>query len=110
VTVDLSDYNPLDEKWRWCYYCKADCWPEPENQQHGSDCPMVTGLWPITEQDEDPWTKGFYSRCCTCSEPFNLGDTYVLVDVETDKASRLPDCGEVTCVGCAVAREVHPAN
>lgn len=104
--MDLSGYDPLDEKWRWCYYCKADCWPEPDNQRHASDCPTVTGLYPVTEQDEDPWIKGTYGACCACLRPFALGDRYVLIDVDTNRPATSPTRSEVTCVGCAAVAMV----
>lgn len=81
----MSDFDPADEDHRWCIYCLADCWLEPENQQHQNDCPQTTGLYPVTTVDLD-MPGGF--GCCDCPDPFGVGDHYVVQD-ET-----------VLCLGC----------
>lgn len=104
--VDLGDFNPLDERLRWSIFCNADCWPEPENQRHDTNCPISTGIYTVSARDEDPWIKDTYGACCTCGEPFHLGDTYALVDVDTGKPAVRPLAGEATCMGCAALAHV----
>ena len=98
----------MNDRWRWCVYCGADCWPEPENQRHAQECPVTTGLYTIGPDDEDPWIKGTYGGCCSCGTVFQLGDHYVLIDSDTGKPATSPECSETTCVGCAALAMVAP--
>lgn len=82
-------YNPLDEKWRWCVYCNADCWPEVP--PHAKDCPLVTGLYPV---DEDMLTNEVR---CGCGYVFQHGDLYV--ETEVTKIGPDTHC-VVACIGC----------
>lgn len=104
----LPDEN--DERFRWCVYCGADCAVDEDEQEHKSDCPVSTGLWPVRAED--------YHRCSHCGEvdvdaccmdcgaPFKLGDVYVLRDADTGEIARRPYVGEVVCVGCGAQVEV----
>lgn len=93
-------FDPLDEAYRWCIYCRADCWPEPEHQQHDADCPIVTGIYPVTDAERDP--HGELPCCTACSGQFVLGEVYLLVDVDTGAVAPVPDTGLVVCIGCAL--------
>ena len=86
--------DPLDERRRWCVWCGADCWPDPEYQDHDADCPQTTGLYPVTADD---LVDGML--CAECRTPFRLGDLYArqLTDDE--------DVFVIVCVGCRV---LHP--
>lgn len=97
----LASFDPLDDRFRWCIYCGADCWPEPDNQNHDLDCPMTTGLYPITSADLDPW--GGYGSCCLCHVPFGVNDLYMLIDDNTGHArTGVPSAMSwVVCLGCA---------
>ena len=79
--------DPLDPAYRWCVYCGADCWPEPEAQRHHRDCPVRTGLYPVRAAEIGPY--GF--RCCRCPVVLAVGDCYVLIG------------SEAVCVGCGTA-------
>jgi len=95
----LSDYDPLDPAYRWCVYCGADCWPEPECQQHRESCPAVTGLYLVRDADLVPHGFG----CCRCPVTFWVGDRYVLIGLGTARPATGPELGEVVCVGCGAA-------
>ena len=82
--VAFPDFDPLDPAYRWCVYCGADCWPEPEAQRHHRDCPARTGLYPVRAAEIGPY--GF--RCCRCPVVLAVGDCYVLIG------------SEAVCVGC----------
>lgn len=91
-------FDSLSERYRWCIYCKADCWPEPEHQKHNVDCPMATGLWPITEDDYN------MDMCCgMCSEKFEMGEHSMQFDLHTHEVVLRGDMLEVICIGCAAA-------
>jgi hypothetical protein len=95
-----NDFNPLDDKYRYCVYCFADCWPEPENQRHGPNCPVVTGLFPVMEMERLP--DGTFGGCSYCAVPLKLGDVYVLVNDDTGTVTKgRPTTGWVVCLGCA---------
>lgn len=91
-------FDPLDERYRWCIYCQADCWPEPENQRHQDDCPLVTGLYPV---DQDMVERG--AQCGYgdgCGHVFQLGEFYMATEVKQDG----PDTyTTAACIGCASA-------
>jgi hypothetical protein len=94
-------FDPLDEQYRYCMYCKADCWPEPENQKHDLSCPMETGLYPV---DDDTI---YHEGCCgQCGITFQPGDFEMNIDMETGKVvARFENnkCYEVVCVSCGTA-------
>lgn len=83
----LADYDPLDDKYRWCIYCGCDCWPD--DADHASDCPQTTGIYPVTPED-------IGTQCCDCGAEFQEGDTYALQPSDVDNFY----C--VVCAGCAV--------
>jgi hypothetical protein len=97
-------FDALDEKYRWCIYCKADCWLELENQRHDKTCPFETGLFPV---DSDTIERG---GCCgQCSTPFELDDFEMNVDMKTGEiVSKFEPYRsyEIVCVGCATAIKV----
>lgn len=90
----------MTDEFRWCVHCGADCWPDKDDQEHASDCPVTTGLWPVTMAElgmrgpDDPYAHGMV--CMDCNTPFELGDVYALRP--TDEG----DVFEIVCVGCRV--------
>lgn len=101
-------FDPLDEQYRYCIYCKADCWPDPAYQQHDKTCPFETGLYPV---DDD--TIAHEGCCSQCSVPFVPGDFEMNVDMKTGKVVKRfePDKWyEIVCVGCATALDVLGAD
>lgn len=106
---DALSFDPLDPALRYCVYCQADCWPEPENRQHAGDCPTQTGVYPILEQDRNPW--GNFGDCGGCHTPFTLGDLYVLADVRTETITGpAPEHGYVRCLGCGATGDKPKEN
>lgn len=98
-----------EAKYRWCVHCKADCWVD--DPEHAADCPSVTGLWPVREQELQPCRKcgtPAHGMCCMdCGAELKLGDFYVLRDADTGGiASERPHVGEVVCVGCGAMTDV----
>jgi hypothetical protein len=99
-----------DDPFRFCVYCAADCYEdEPE---HTSDCPSVTGLYPVRAADlGSPCVHcgqpSLGMQCWICHEPFEVGDFYVLVGGEPKPENAVPGIegayfgGTVTCIGCA---------
>lgn len=99
---------------RRCVHCGVDCfadgWEEgderayrDENEvEHADDCPMVTGLFPVTMAElgmrgpNDPYAHGMI--CMDCHAPFALGDVYARRDVD--------GVFEIVCVGCRVLSEI----
>lgn len=109
VTPEMREAEPF----RWCIYCDADC--EASSPEHAEDCPLTTGLFPVTEQDMTPrcpqcgYTAGM--ACAACLRRLALGDSYVLRDV-SDGQVRVPTDGSVNepvCVGCGALSEVRPS-
>jgi hypothetical protein len=98
-----EDFDPLDDKWRWCVYCKADCWPEVENQEHADDCPTVTGRYPV-----EP--NGGPSACCRCEVELKVGGFYrhICVREAGDTGDELADAPvyETVCEDCAMQVEL----
>lgn len=93
-------FEPLDEKYRWCVYCGADCWPEPENQQHKGDCPSVTGLWPVSQEDVE---RG--ASCGKeCGHVFQLGEYYMHTEVEENGPDKVVT---VACIACAFGEHME---
>jgi hypothetical protein len=94
----LRNIDPLGEKYRWCIYCKADCWPEKENQQHADDCPQMTGLYPVDQRMLDNQVRCGYGED-GCGYVFQSGDIYTMTEVE----HRGPHTfGTVSCIECAM--------
>lgn len=103
--MDLGDFNPLDDKYRWCIYCQADCWPEHENQQHAQECLTNTGIYPVRADEALP--TGDLGVCTACSHPFALGDFYVHVSDETGLVVNRPAPESrtwIACVPCGVTQ------
>lgn len=94
-------FDSLSEQYRWCIYCKADCWPEPEHQKHNPDCPMTTGVYPVTDDDYN------MEMCCSmCSERFEQGSSNIVIDIVTGEVSPHALISTVICIGCAAAISV----
>lgn len=94
--MSIPFFDPLDEKYRWCIYCNADCWPELENQRHGVDCPSVTGLYPVDQGMVD-----HHAECGGgCGHVFKLGEVYMHTQVEHNGPDTTVTVG---CIGCASA-------
>lgn len=91
-------FDSLDDQYRWCIFCKADCWPEQENQEHAADCPQSTNLWPVSDDDYK-----CEMCCCMCSERFDKDSHSVLVDAVTGEITTLALVSTVICIGCAAA-------
>jgi hypothetical protein len=104
--VNIPFFDPLDEKYRWCIYCQADCWPEPENQQHAADCPRTTGLFPVTQDMVDNRVE-----CCYgdngCGHVFQLGEFYMDTEVETNGPDTVVT---VACIGCALRESLSDTD
>jgi hypothetical protein len=101
---EIPLFDPLADANRWCVYCGADCWPEPENRRHAAACPMVTGAYPVLEQDRAP--DGTFGACTVCSDPFALGDLYLLASDETGLSVDCPpedSTSWVVCLPCGAA-------
>jgi hypothetical protein len=99
----MSAFDPLDERFRWCIFCKADCWPDREYQEHAEDCPSATNLWPVTGAD-----LAYGLACIDCHVELNLGDFYAQVDV-TEPGEEIR-CFEVVCIGCKAAHDLLGAD
>jgi hypothetical protein len=88
----LPTFDPLDDQYRWCIYCRADCWPELEDQRHSPVCPDTTGLYPVDEQ-----LLSCRGGCGSCGSIFRAGDVYMHIE----QASAGLDTVEVACIYCA---------
>lgn len=101
------DFDPMDEAFRWCVFCKADCWPDPEFQSHDDDCPNVTGIFPIDERTMPPTAfkeNGAPDiRCCRCDR--TMTTHYRLVDAPGTEGAD-PPVKLVVCDDCAMAVEL----
>lgn len=100
--------DETEDRFRWCIYCKADCWLDAEDQEHATDCPQTTGVWPVTERDlgirgpDDPYAHGM--KCMDCEADFKVGDHYTHRPIGDHPL--LPGMDpipgyEVICLGCA---------
>jgi hypothetical protein len=85
-----SGTEDTGDQYRWCIYCQADCWLEPENQQHTPSCPTLTGVYPVL-----PPGVG----CTACHVRLHPGDVYTLADVDTETVNGCQS-GFVVCLGC----------
>jgi hypothetical protein len=82
---------------RYCVYCSADCYLEPENQTHTTTCPVSTGLYPVGRAEVQVGMV-----CATCDQEFERGGFYVLANVTTGMVDQpSPEGGGVMCVSCA---------
>jgi hypothetical protein len=94
-----------EERYRWCVYCGADCWPDVEHQEHADDCPTVTGRHPIVGDpglpDDHP-AKDAPIRCARC--PKLLTDHYRTVQIEGGSTPVY----ECVCDNCALADFIDP--
>jgi hypothetical protein len=109
----VSELDPF----RYCVYCAADCYED--EPQHKSDCPSITGLFPIRENDLGPkcGNCGYQpGMCCgKCHTPFAIGDFYVNREMGAATqeigapfpARDISDARiyEVLCVGCGAQAE-----
>lgn len=106
----------MEDPYRFCVYCRADFKPDdveiPGFQpEHASDCPFVTGVYPVLERDLGPKCvhcgRGAFGgmQCMDCDQPLELGDHYMYRTVDEGDPSLPPMEGapvyEVICVGCA---------
>lgn len=78
---------------RPCVYCGAAWWgerfPDPD---HTIDCPMVTGLFPVTDAE-----VADQMVCPICHDEFARGDSYARVPITDDTVV-------IVCIICAVLR------
>lgn len=69
--ADLADeLGNLEDPFRWCVYCGADCYPDADEQWHDEDCPSITGRYPIDHPNEKPEPP---HACCRCEKEFERG-------------------------------------
>jgi len=85
-----------------CIYCGAP-WPTIHHEiDHKTDCPSVTGLFPVLDRDLGQkvpcpcgrvgrWPGGF--GCTACGHQFVLGEVYVLREIG-------PEFNAVVCLSC----------
>lgn len=92
----MSDGNPTDDAYRWCVYCKGDCWPEREHQEHADDCPFVTGRFPL-----DPEHHRHGMCCANCGR--EITDYYRHVPVRHMNGDGEIPVYECVCDDCAIA-------
>lgn len=96
----------VDDAYRWCIYCGADCWLE--EPAHYALCPFEIGLFPVTEKEIRP--HGF--ACVECGVEFKVGDVYVhrplgiADEVEILGLTQSFQAMECVCVGCGT-RSLH---
>lgn len=106
-----------DERYRYCVFCGVDC--HDDEPVHKADCPSVTGVYPVREQDFGPKCfhcgKGAFGgmRCMDCGAELKLGDHYMHRLVE-EGDPLLPgaegaEINEVICVGCKAKEELADA-
>jgi hypothetical protein len=98
-----------EDPYRFCVFCNADCYED--DAEHAADCPSVTGVFPVREQDFGPTCvhcgKGAFGgmRCSDCGAALRLGDHYMHREVEPGDPSVPGIAGAsvqmVICVGCA---------
>lgn len=103
------------EPFRWCVYCDADCdLPEPP---HEDDCPQVTGIYPVRDEDCGPPCAHCGKRsfdvptCSTCGTALEVGDRYMLRELDPGDPL-LPgvegaSVSELICVGCAASDAIE---
>lgn len=81
-----------------CVYCGADG-PDPIlDIEHQEDCPSITNLFPVREQDIEP--HGFC--CLRCGDPFKIGDVYTTIPYEDENGHIDNMMVEILCLSCAV--------
>ena len=101
--------DELEDRYRWCVFCGADCWVSPEFQSHADDCPSVTGVFPVRGEELGGLCEscGEPSRsmgCCRCDHTFSLGEHYHRLRIP-DTDDSMPGY-EVVCAGCAAHAEL----
>jgi hypothetical protein len=92
-------YDSLDEQYRYCVHCSADCWPEPANQKHAMDCPTSTGIYPMDAQE-----KEYGMICDQCDK--DIEDYYGYIDMNTGNPVTRAGAGDIVecvCLGCIAA-------
>lgn len=103
----MSD-DEYEDKFRWCVFCKADCWVD--KPEHAVDCPSSTGVWPVRYEAMHPPCEHCGKRpdpsirCSECECVLGLGDFYThrqLADI-----AGLP-AYEPICLGCAAKEAVE---
>ena len=98
-----------DDPFRYCVFCNADCYVD--EAEHADDCPSVTRVWPVREEDMGPKCSHCGERafgpmhCMDCGASLNVGDHYMHREVDPGDPL-LPGIEgapvyEVICVGCA---------
>lgn len=112
--MERNPVSDIEDQFRWCVHCGADCYGD--ETAHADDCPSVTNVWPVTEQNlgirgpDDPYAHGML--CTDCEAEFKLGDHYThrLVG-EGAMAPGMPECPiyEIVCLGCAAQEAVDNA-
>lgn len=100
--MTIPFFDPLADEFRWCIYCKADCWPELENQQHADDCPSVTGLYPVDQEMLDLGVRCGYGDA-DCGHVFKRGEFYMETEVEHHGPNKYVT---VACIGCAAGESL----
>jgi len=77
---------------RPCKYCGAawfgEAFPDPD---HAPDCPMETGLFPVTEAE----LADGGILCMICQQPFTAGEHYLLRDLNEA-------CAAIVCLTCGL--------
>lgn len=110
VTQEMRDREPL----RWCVYCDADC--DADEPEHAEDCPSRTGVFTVDAAMIGPECPHCGERaghppiCTDCAATLNVGDRYMLREIEPGD-QLVPgvegaSVNEVVCVGCAAIHAV----
>lgn len=99
---------------RYCAFCGVDCYADPPEAQiyaddveHAPDCPSVTGLFPVREDDvyqpgppcDNCGHRNYIGmNCAECNAEINVGDHYMLQKTEHDNVFVIvcPGCGILT--------------
>lgn len=98
----LGGVKPHNGDFDTCVYCEATgC--ESGDADHAEDCPIVTGIFPVTLRDM--WPNG-PAQCSTCHTLLWPGDTYSTIPQEP--IGGIP-VGLVACTGCAILGQLETA-
>jgi hypothetical protein len=84
-----------------CIYCGAP-WPYPEPIEHATNCPSITGLFPVLDSDlghkvececgrVNRWPGGF--GCVACGHQFAIGEFYVHRSISDNLSA-------IVCLSC----------
>ena len=79
-----------------CVYCGAPWHLQSLAIIHKDDCPMVTGLYPVLQQDLPRTGEGMC--CMACGGPFEVGDMSCRRNLEGNWS----DIVIVICMSCAL--------